>query len=93
MKRLALVLAFLLAGCTEQQRARTLGGNVDMDVAPCRKVMNVTWKPEGSLWILTRPMRLDETPERLTFNEKSNFGMVEGSVTLIEHACVGRALQ
>lgn len=43
----------------------------------------VTWK-EHSLWILTRDMRTDEKPEKYTFQEDSNFGVLEGTVKIIE---------
>ena len=36
------------------------------------------------MWILTRPMRLDDIAESYTFQEDSNFGILQGTVNLIE---------
>ena len=48
-----------------------------------QKLINVTWK-ETEVWILTRPMRADETPETYSFYEKSTWGLMEGEIKLIE---------
>ncbi len=73
----------LFVGCTTQYRARNLGGNLTTSIPPGQKLVNITWK-EDDLWVLTRPMRPDEKPERYTFNESSRFGVFEGSVTIVE---------
>jgi hypothetical protein len=39
------------------------------------------------MWFLTREMRADETPEVYEFNEKSNWGMIQGAVKVIETKC------
>lgn len=75
--------AVVLAGCTENQRARNFGGKASVDVQKGQKVLTVTWK-DDDLWILTRPMREDEKPEVLTFKQDSSFGTLSGEVTIVE---------
>ena len=36
------------------------------------------------MWYLTRPMRDDEEPETHTFQQSSEFGVFEGTVTIVE---------
>ena len=36
------------------------------------------------LWYLTRPMREEEEPETHTFQQSSEFGILEGTVTVVE---------
>jgi hypothetical protein len=49
-----------------------------------QKLVNVTWK-EGELWYLTRQMKQGEVAETYTFNEKSSFGLIEGTVIITEN--------
>jgi len=74
----------LLSSCTENERARSFGGTQTVDLPVKTKLVNVTWKDNSNMWILTRPMREDETPETHTFSEKANFGVMEGSVIFKE---------
>lgn len=74
----------LLSSCTENERAKSYGGTQTINLQAKTKLVNVTWKEGSSMWILTRPMREDETPETLTFTEKSGFGLVEGKVIINE---------
>lgn len=57
-----------IAGCTENSSARNWGGTMNYTVPKGQKVTNVTWKEED-LWVLTRPMKPEETPEVWTFTE------------------------
>lgn len=79
------LLALTLTACNAQQRARTWGGTTEVQVQPGHKVIGATWK-ETDLWILTRPMQAGETPETVTLQESSAWGMVEGAVILQEQA-------
>jgi len=79
-----LTLAFFATSCTENKRAKSYGGTQTINLPAKTKLVNVTWKEGSSMWILTRPMREDETPETLTFTEKSGFGLVEGKVIINE---------
>lgn len=70
-----------LTGC--QSVTRSFGGNMTLELEPGQKLEMITWK-DNSLWYLTRPMRDDEKAETHTFQQSSNFGVVEGTVTVIE---------
>jgi hypothetical protein len=84
MKSLILLFSILLlAGCTENARARKFGGAATYRVEAHQKVVNVTWK-EADLWILTRPAKDGEVPETLKFQEKSSLGILEGTIILQE---------
>ncbi len=74
----------VLTGCSEKTRARNFGGNASIDLEPGEKLEEVTWK-DSNLWILTRPMKDGETAETYKFSEDSEFGVLEGTVTIIEH--------
>jgi len=50
-----------------------------------KKLVNISWKADDSLWILTREMRKDEDPEIYEYHEDSTFGVIEGTVIIIEH--------
>lgn len=88
MKYLSLIALVLLAlvSCTDQEMAKNYGGTMTMDLEPCRKLVTMTWK-ESELWVLTRAMRSDETPENYSFHEDSNFDVWEGTVLVVEHEC------
>jgi len=81
-----LVLACLcvgLVGCTQNQRAKEWGGTADIKLPPNQKLVNVGWE-ETHLWVLTRPMRADETPEQYLYKENSSWGMLQGSYNIYE---------
>lgn len=82
MKYVVLLFVLLTVSC-ENYIARQAGGNLNLELLPGQKLVNVTWK-EGNLWYLTRPMRPDETPESYSFRESSMFGIMEGTVTINE---------
>ena len=82
------LLTFSMTACTANQRAKTFGGEMIIQV-PCDQVVfDVTWKSED-LWYATQPARPDWRPERKTFIEASSFGVIEGKVTLVESRCNG----
>lgn len=86
MKRIIfsfLVVIALLTSCSEQERARSFGGDLTITLDPGQRLQNVTWKTEESLWILTYE---DPTkpPAKYTYREKSKFGIVEGAVYIVE---------
>lgn len=89
-KLLTLLSVFVLAlflltsmGCTENQKARSFGGTAKVDIPKGQKLLNVTWK-EDNLWVLTRKMTSQDTPEVYTFYEESSFGVMEGTYVLTE---------
>mgnify|MGYP000110668888 CR=1 FL=1 len=85
MKIKLTLFAFMLgmASCTQNEMAKSFGGKAIYTLPKGEKLVNVTWK-EDHLWYLTKPMTANDTPETYTFKEKSSFGIIEGSVTLIE---------
>jgi len=74
----------LLTSCTENERAKNYGGTSHVNLPKGRKLVEVTWKADN-LWYLTRPMRVNETPETYNFDEESSWGMIEGTVVIHEN--------
>lgn len=71
-------------GFTQNQKAKTFGGIETIQLEKGVRLVNITWKgKEGAdLWILTKK---DTTkPVTYSFKEKSNFGVMEGEVIIIE---------
>ena len=78
---IAMMTATSLSGC--QLATRSFGGNVKIELEPGQKLEMITWK-DNSLWFLTRPMRAGEEAETHVLNQSSEFGILEGTVTVIE---------
>ena len=77
-KTLITLLAIItLSSCTENQRARNFGGTEEVSLKPNEIVLNVTWK-QDQMWICTK----DTVTNIVYFREKSNWGMLEGTVVL-----------
>lgn len=79
----ALLVAATFFSCTQNQRAKAWGGEADYDLECGQKLIEVTWKGD-QMWMLTRPMREDESAETYSFVEESSFGLMEGTVTIKE---------
>lgn len=83
-----IVITVSLASCGGNMSSAQYGGTQTVNLKPGEKLENVTWKTmdrhSPSLWILTRPRRAGEQPEVHEFQEKSNFGMIEGRVVITE---------
>jgi ABC-type Fe3+-hydroxamate transport system substrate-binding protein len=77
-----LAIAVLTSSCTSNQNARIYGGTETVNLEAGQRVVNVTWKGESDLWILTK--QDTTTPTTYTFQEKSNWGLMEGKVILVE---------
>ena len=75
------IIVCCLTGC--QTTTRYYGGDLTVELPANEKLEEITWKEE-SLWYLTRPMRDDEVAETHTFREKAEWGVFEGTVTVIE---------
>ena len=78
---MCLSLCSCMSGC--QGAARDLGGEVTIKLPANEKLEVITWK-EDSLWYLTRPMREDEEAETHIYRQSSEWGIFEGTVTIIE---------
>ena len=66
-----------LSSCTDNQRAKHWGGTEEIQLKPNEVVLNVTWK-ESEMWICTK----DTVTGVTYFREKSNWGVMEGTVIL-----------
>lgn len=75
-------LSIMLSSC--QGAARSFGGDITLELEPNQKLELITWKDDDSLWYLTRPMREDEEPETHVYQQSSEWGVFEGTVTIIE---------
>ena len=75
------VCAALLTGC--QGATKSFGGSTKIELEPNTKLELITWK-DDSLWYLTKPMREDDIAETHTYQQKSEFGVFEGTVTIVE---------
>lgn len=76
-----MAIALSATGC--HGATRDLGGEMTIELEPNQKLELITWK-EDSLWLLTRPMRDDENAETHTYYEDSEWGVLEGKVTIVE---------
>lgn len=86
MKKLVMLsfaACLIMAGCTENQRARQFGGT-SVEVLPAgQKLVVATWK-QNNLWMLTRPARPAEQVETYEFIESSPIGVWQGKVIIRE---------
>lgn len=83
--KVPIILSFLLVtsvGC--QAAAKKYGGEMTVDLPKGEKLVNITWK-DDSLWYLTKPMTKKDKEETYKFKESSNFGVLEGEITVREH--------
>ena len=83
-KKIILVTTLLmlsLTGC--QSLTKNLGGSTIIKLEPNQKLEEITWK-DDTLWYLTRPMTEDDIAETHTFQQQTDFGVFEGTVTIIE---------
>jgi uncharacterized protein YcfL len=79
---LGLLGIMMLVSCTENTRARVWGGSQTIQLEKGVRLVNVTWKEGSDLWILTKK---DTTKaSTYSFSEKSNLGVMEGQVIIIE---------
>ena len=81
----ALLLGSLIGstGCN-QMLTRSFGGKMTIDLPKDTKLEMITWKDDDSLWYLTRPMTETDIAESYKFQQQSEFGIFEGTVTIIE---------
>lgn len=80
---LFLLSVFLFTGCPENITTRKFGGKMEVKINGREKFVNITWK-DNDLWIVTRPRKVGEEPEKYWFYEKSAGGLNQGEITIIE---------
>ena len=78
---LLIIMMVCLTGC--HNTTRSFGGSMTVELPKGQKLEEITWK-DADLWYLTRPMTEDDIAEVHTFQESSEFGVFEGTVTIIE---------
>ena len=71
----------VLTGC--QTVTKNYGGEMTVNLEPNRKLEEVTWK-DNSLWYLTRPMTDEDVAETHSFQQQTDLGVFEGTVTIVE---------
>ncbi len=79
----SVLLSLALLSACEQSATKNFGGSMTLELAPNQKLEMITWK-DDSLWYLTRPMTEDDIPETHTFQQSSEFGVFEGTITIVE---------
>ena len=75
------MMTTMLTGC--QSTTRSLGGSMTIKLEPNTKLELITWK-DDSLWYLTKPMLEDDIAETHTYQQSSEWGVFEGTVTIVE---------
>ena len=80
---LAALLAFALTSCTENYRAKKLGGNMTVNLPPGKKLINATWK-DNDVWYLVEDMEEGYTPKTKQLIENSQYGLINGKITFVE---------
>ena len=78
------IIGVSMTSCTSNQQTKLFGGTQTIELGEGRKLIEVTWKGED-MWVLSRPRRTNEPIETYTFQEKSNFGVMEGKVIINEN--------
>ncbi len=78
-----LTLALLSEGC--QKISKSFGGNTTINLPQGRKLVNATWDEGSDFWSVTRASKAEEHPETFIVYESSTFGVLQGTVTIIEH--------
>lgn len=71
----------VLTGC--QGTTKSFGGSMTLELQKGQKLEEITWK-DDSLWYLTRPMTDEDIAETHTFQQSSEWGVFEGTVTVVE---------
>lgn len=79
---LVIFMCLTLLGC--QTVARDYGGTVTIKLEPNVKLEEITWKDQNSLWYLTRPMTENDIAETHTFQESSEWGIIQRTVIIVE---------
>lgn len=77
-----ITMLFGFTGCSNYT-TQYLGNDMTIHLEPNNKLVHITWKDSG-LWFLTKPMTEDDVAETYLFQQKSEWGVYEGTVTVIE---------
>lgn len=80
---LSLVLIIMSISCTENQRARRLGGKMTVTLPKGMKLNMATWK-DSNLFYLMEEMDSTYIPKTKIFKENSSWGMMQTEVKFVE---------
>lgn len=80
---LLFVVLATFTSCTDNQSVKGWGGTADFEMPAGQKLINVTWK-NNELWYLTREMTDKDSCESYKFQEKSSWGIMEGTYLIKE---------
>ena len=80
---LTTIVLLLTTSCTQNERTRQFGGSETVELPQGQKLVMVTWK-ENNAWYLTKPMITTDSAETYTFQEKSSFGIFQGTMVVKE---------
>ena len=87
MKKILLIMAAVLSmvaiSCTQNQRARNLGGTMEVKVKPGYKVTMATWKNDD-LFYMIEEMDSSYVPKKKVLVEDASFGILETKVVFTE---------
>ena len=80
-----LIVMLVMSGC--QQDARHYGGSSTIDLPAGKKLVpyTVQWDKNSNIWYLTEDAPADYKPKTYEFKESSNLGVMEGTLTFVEH--------
>lgn len=76
-------LTLIFAALWQPVAAKNFGGDYTLKLPKNEKLVMITWKG-NSLWYLTKPMTEDDIAETYKFQESAEFGIMEGTVTVVE---------
>lgn len=71
------------SGGLDQLLVRRIGGENSIELEQGQRLVNITWKDDDSLWLLTKN-EPNQKPTTYEFKESSLFGILEGTVRIIE---------
>lgn len=80
---IALVMSLMIFSGCNQSVTKNLGGSMTITLEPNQKLEEITWK-DDSIWYLTRPMTENDIAETHTFQQQTDFGIFEGTLTIVE---------
>ena len=81
---LTLIIMLGSSSC-QNQLARQYGGSEQIDLDPNYKLVTVDWDSKHNLWLLERPMSAKDTAVTCIYKEKSNMGILQGTIYITEH--------
>lgn len=91
MKNIKIIFTILISmffsACSQQEMAKQYGGTYVINLERGKKLVNITWKNESDLWILTRTMSRNDSSEKYEFSQDKGkvlnvFG--DGKVVILE---------